>query len=149
MYFRIINVKKDVKILESNFLVFVNSTLKSSLYKSVSTDEIWSHCAYVIAAVAIVCIKISENNFRRVNELSSTFKHIETVWKQKHSLLCMIYKIRMYSAILINWHKMSVKLRMTFWCLQFSKKNNANIWWISALELKKWLNQINKGPFSC
>ena len=41
----------------------------------------------------------------------------------------------------------TVNLRLTFWCLQFSKKN-AKIWWISALEFKKWLNQTIKGPFS-
>ena len=42
----------------------------------------------------------------------------------------------------------SVDFRMTFWCLKFSKKP-AKIWWISALEFKKWLNQTIKGPFSC
>ena len=30
---------------------------------------------------------------------------------------------------------------MTFWCPKFSKKNPAKIWWISALEFQKWLNQ--------
>ena len=28
----------------------------------------------------------------------------------------------------------------TFWRLQFSKKNNAKIWWTSTLESKKWFN---------
>ena len=29
---------------------------------------------------------------------------------------------------------------MTFWCLKFSKKNNAKIWWISAQESRNMLN---------
>ena len=38
------------------------------------------------------------------------------------------------------------------WCpvfLQFSKKPTKKIWWISALEFKKWLNQTIKGPIWC
>ena len=35
-----------------------------------------------------------------------------------------------------------------FGVFNFQKKNSEKIWWISALELKKWLNQTIKGPFS-
>ena len=34
--------------------------------------------------------------------------------------------------------------RMTFWCLQSSRKTNAKFLWISALESEKWSNQKDK-----
>ena len=40
--------------------------------------------------------------------------------------------------------KRSVNFKMTLWCLKFSKKPMKKIWWISALECKKWLNQKDK-----
>ena len=61
------------------------------------------------------------------------------------------YTLFCFNFVKLTGTKSDVKcyLRMTLWCLQFSKKNNAKIWWISALESKKWSNQKDRDTLLC
>ena len=48
-----------------------------------------------------------------------------------------------FGSIKVSWSQNDFLVSSIF------QKTNAKVWWISALEFKKWLNQTIKGPFSC
>ena len=53
----------------------------------------------------------------------------------------------LYLCTIVCSTKRSVNFRMSFWCPEFSIKDNEKIWQISALESKKWTNKKNKCVF--
>ena len=124
----------------SQYIVYrTNENIDIIMYEGIDTSVLVSLYDFYIFFFALfmkflfVCL-FSKRNFTL--EFPKTQKFSVD---QNLPLLFFLLFYCKHQFLIINGIPISVNFRMTFWFLEFSKKTNAKIWWISALESKKCL----------